>query len=162
MWMGLYGNRLKERPWLIPHPFREGSITDCILQLTQQGYSEEYPEHRGKGSFPAMITPAYQNAKKANELASDVSTTLGRPMKPQKQRRNETLKARLTETYTQINLLELSQNRLLALNFYPKRHLLLLFGLLCHIYLLPRRLTGTNYITHLRSIEASTDVGPAR
>ncbi|XP_070116883.1 nebulin-related-anchoring protein isoform X28 [Equus caballus] len=37
-----------------------------------QGYSEEYPEHRGKGSFPAMITPAYQNAKKANELASDI------------------------------------------------------------------------------------------
>ncbi|XP_074229691.1 nebulin-related-anchoring protein isoform X3 [Camelus bactrianus] len=37
-----------------------------------QGYSEEYGEHRGKGSFPAMITPAYQNAKKANELASDI------------------------------------------------------------------------------------------
>lgn len=40
---------------------------------------EEYEEHRGKGSFPAMITPAYQNAKKANELASDVSTSSGRP-----------------------------------------------------------------------------------
>ncbi|XP_045047452.2 nebulin-related-anchoring protein isoform X6 [Desmodus rotundus] len=37
-----------------------------------QGYLEEYAEHRGKGSFPAMITPAYQNAKKANELASDI------------------------------------------------------------------------------------------
>lgn len=34
---------------------------------------DEFEEHRGKGSFPAMITPAYQNAKKANELASDVS-----------------------------------------------------------------------------------------
>lgn len=34
---------------------------------------EEFEERRGKGSFPAMITPAYQNAKKANELASDVS-----------------------------------------------------------------------------------------
>lgn len=34
---------------------------------------DEYEEHRGKGSFPAMITPAYLNAKKANELASDVS-----------------------------------------------------------------------------------------
>ena len=41
---------------------------------------EEYAEHRGKGSFPAMITPAYQNAKKANELASDVSTASGQPM----------------------------------------------------------------------------------
>ncbi|XP_058400015.1 nebulin-related-anchoring protein isoform X2 [Diceros bicornis minor] len=37
-----------------------------------QGYSEEYAEQRGKGSFPAMITPAYRNAKKANELASDI------------------------------------------------------------------------------------------
>ncbi|XP_045047450.2 nebulin-related-anchoring protein isoform X5 [Desmodus rotundus] len=41
-------------------------------QYGQQGYLEEYAEHRGKGSFPAMITPAYQNAKKANELASDI------------------------------------------------------------------------------------------
>ncbi|XP_020843745.1 nebulin-related-anchoring protein isoform X2 [Phascolarctos cinereus] len=37
-----------------------------------QDYSEEYEEARGKGSFPAMITPAYLNAKKANELASDI------------------------------------------------------------------------------------------
>uniref|UniRef100_A0A6I8NTI5 Nebulin related anchoring protein n=1 Tax=Ornithorhynchus anatinus TaxID=9258 RepID=A0A6I8NTI5_ORNAN len=37
-----------------------------------QEYLEEFEEHRGKGSFPAMITPAYQNAKKANELASDI------------------------------------------------------------------------------------------
>uniref|UniRef100_A0A8B9BLK9 Nebulin related anchoring protein n=1 Tax=Anser brachyrhynchus TaxID=132585 RepID=A0A8B9BLK9_9AVES len=35
-------------------------------------YMDEYEERRGKGSFPAMITPAYQNAKKANELASDI------------------------------------------------------------------------------------------
>ena len=38
-----------------------------------QDYMDEYEEHRGKGSFPAMITPAYLNAKKANDLASDVS-----------------------------------------------------------------------------------------
>ncbi|KAK2530635.1 Nrap [Columba guinea] len=37
-----------------------------------QDYMDDYEEHRGKGSFPAMITPAYQNAKKANELASDI------------------------------------------------------------------------------------------
>lgn len=59
---------------------------------------ENYQEHRGKGSFPAMITPAYQNAKKANELASDVSTTLGRPTEPPQQRRNETLKTGLTQS----------------------------------------------------------------
>nr|XP_008268750.1 nebulin-related-anchoring protein isoform X2 [Oryctolagus cuniculus] len=41
-------------------------------QYGQQGYLEDYDEPRGKGSFPAMITPAYQNAKKANELISDV------------------------------------------------------------------------------------------
>uniref|UniRef100_A0A8U8BJZ9 Uncharacterized protein n=1 Tax=Geospiza parvula TaxID=87175 RepID=A0A8U8BJZ9_GEOPR len=39
---------------------------------TDVGYMDEFEERRGKGSFPAMITPAYQNAKKANELASDI------------------------------------------------------------------------------------------
>ncbi|XP_049501747.1 nebulin-related-anchoring protein isoform X3 [Panthera uncia] len=48
------------------------SSRECMGQYGQQGYLEEYEEHRGKGSFPAMITPAYQNAKKANELASDI------------------------------------------------------------------------------------------
>ncbi|XP_043453525.1 nebulin-related-anchoring protein isoform X10 [Prionailurus bengalensis] len=48
------------------------SSRECMDQYGQQGYLEEYEEHRGKGSFPAMITPAYQNAKKANELASDI------------------------------------------------------------------------------------------
>ncbi|XP_053306831.1 nebulin-related-anchoring protein isoform X1 [Spea bombifrons] len=37
-----------------------------------QDYLEEDEEYRGKGSFPAMITPAYLNAKKANEMASDI------------------------------------------------------------------------------------------
>ncbi|XP_011714444.2 nebulin-related-anchoring protein isoform X5 [Macaca nemestrina] len=51
----------------------EGMLTrECADQYGQQGYLEEYEEHRGKGSFPAMITPAYQNAKKAHELASDI------------------------------------------------------------------------------------------
>ncbi|KAM3912515.1 LOW QUALITY PROTEIN: nebulin-related-anchoring protein [Leptodactylus fuscus] len=35
-------------------------------------YTEDYEEQAGKGSFPALITPGYQIAKKANELASDV------------------------------------------------------------------------------------------
>ncbi|XP_072596179.1 nebulin-related-anchoring protein isoform X3 [Vulpes vulpes] len=48
------------------------STRECMDRYGQQGYLEEYQEHRGKGSFPAMITPAYQNAKKANELASDI------------------------------------------------------------------------------------------
>ncbi|XP_073650061.1 nebulin-related-anchoring protein isoform X4 [Tursiops truncatus] len=51
----------------------EGTLTkEYVDQYGQQDYSEEYGERRGKGSFPAMITPAYQNAKKANELASDI------------------------------------------------------------------------------------------
>ncbi|XP_008049334.1 nebulin-related-anchoring protein isoform X2 [Carlito syrichta] len=50
----------------------DGTFTrECVDQYGQ-AYSEEFEEHRGKGSFPAMITPAYQNAKKANELASDI------------------------------------------------------------------------------------------
>ncbi|KAM9051393.1 nebulin-related-anchoring protein [Megaptera novaeangliae] len=50
----------------------EGTLTKEYVDQYGQGYSEEYGEHRGKGSFPAMITPAYQNAKKASELASDI------------------------------------------------------------------------------------------
>ncbi|XP_057386401.1 nebulin-related-anchoring protein isoform X4 [Balaenoptera acutorostrata] len=56
-----------------PDAGTEGALTkEYVDQYGQQGYSEEYGEHRGKGSFPAMITPAYQNAKKASELASDI------------------------------------------------------------------------------------------
>ncbi|XP_032465199.1 nebulin-related-anchoring protein isoform X1 [Phocoena sinus] len=51
----------------------EDTLTkEYVDQYGQQDYSVEYGERRGKGSFPAMITPAYQNAKKANELASDI------------------------------------------------------------------------------------------
>ncbi|EDL94491.1 nebulin-related anchoring protein (predicted), isoform CRA_a [Rattus norvegicus] len=50
----------------------EGTMTKDSIDRCGQTYSEECEEHRGKGSFPAMITPAYQNAKKANELASDI------------------------------------------------------------------------------------------
>lgn len=41
--------------------------------VSQHAYTEEYEQQRGKGSFPAMITPGYQMAKKANDMASDVS-----------------------------------------------------------------------------------------
>ncbi|KAH0623739.1 hypothetical protein JD844_006832 [Phrynosoma platyrhinos] len=48
-----------------------GASKENIDQFGQD-YMDEYEEHRGKGSFPAMITPAYLNAKKANDLASDI------------------------------------------------------------------------------------------
>lgn len=48
-----------------------GSYAD--IASGQQEYTEEYEQQRGKGSFPAMITPAYQRAKRANQLASQVS-----------------------------------------------------------------------------------------
>ncbi|KAL1788490.1 nebulin-related-anchoring protein isoform X1 [Sigmodon hispidus] len=50
----------------------EGRIAKEGVDHYGQAYSEECDEPRGKGSFPAMITPAYRNAKKANELASDI------------------------------------------------------------------------------------------
>ncbi|XP_075830607.1 nebulin-related-anchoring protein isoform X8 [Microtus pennsylvanicus] len=50
----------------------EGGVTKECADQYGQVYSEECDEPRGKGSFPAMITPAYQNAKKANELVSDI------------------------------------------------------------------------------------------
>ena len=42
----------------------------------QIAYTEEYEQQRGKGSFPAMITPGYHLAKKAQENASNVSINL--------------------------------------------------------------------------------------
>lgn len=36
-------------------------------------YTEGYEQSKGKGSFPAMLTPAYEVAKKAGTLASSVS-----------------------------------------------------------------------------------------
>lgn len=48
-----------------------GSHAD--LGSDQQEYTEDYEQQRGKGSFPAMITPAYQRAKRASQLASQVS-----------------------------------------------------------------------------------------
>lgn len=47
----------------------------CYLDL-QVKYTEEYEQSKGKGSFPAMITPGYEMAKKANTLASNVSKTV--------------------------------------------------------------------------------------
>lgn len=53
----------------------DGGIVVCDSKyfFFQVRYTEAYEQQRGKGSFPAMITPAYQIAKRANELASDVS-----------------------------------------------------------------------------------------
>lgn len=45
----------------------------------QIAYTEEYEQQRGKGSFPAMITPGYHLAKKAQEIASNVSVNLYNP-----------------------------------------------------------------------------------
>lgn len=43
----------------------------CFVH-SQVKYTEEYEQSKGKGSFPAMITPGYEMAKKANTLASNV------------------------------------------------------------------------------------------
>ncbi|XP_068439400.1 nebulin-related-anchoring protein [Clinocottus analis] len=40
-------------------------------------YTEDYQQSKGKGSFPAMITPGYQSAKTANTLASSLEYKKG-------------------------------------------------------------------------------------
>ncbi|CAG12601.1 unnamed protein product, partial [Tetraodon nigroviridis] len=40
--------------------------------VSDYGYTEEYQHQRGKGSFPAHLTPGYKMSKKASELASDI------------------------------------------------------------------------------------------
>lgn len=42
----------------------------------QYAYTEEYEQQRGKGSFPAHLTPGYKVSKKATEQASDVSSKI--------------------------------------------------------------------------------------
>lgn len=59
---------------LVPVWYRVGSHAG--VGSDQQEYTEGYEDQRGKGSFPAMITPAYQRAKRANQLASQVSALL--------------------------------------------------------------------------------------
>lgn len=59
-------------------PLRSSSTTAVgrsiiPFPIFQVRYTEDGGQQRGKGSFPAMITPAYQIAKRAAELASDVS-----------------------------------------------------------------------------------------
>lgn len=44
----------------------------CFSSL-QYAYTEEYEQQRGKGSFPAHLTPGYMMSKKASEQASNVS-----------------------------------------------------------------------------------------
>lgn len=52
-------------------------ICDVMFYVDLQvKYTEEYEQSKGKGSFPAMITPGYEMAKKANTLASNVSKTV--------------------------------------------------------------------------------------
>lgn len=49
-------------------------IVNQLFFLSQYVYTEEYEQQRGKGSFPAHLTPGYKVTKKATELASDVSS----------------------------------------------------------------------------------------
>uniref|UniRef100_A0AAX7VD61 LIM zinc-binding domain-containing protein n=1 Tax=Astatotilapia calliptera TaxID=8154 RepID=A0AAX7VD61_ASTCA len=55
------------------HPEQNHSSSMHAIQHVSVKYTEEYEQSKAKGSFPAMITPGYQTAKKANTLASNVS-----------------------------------------------------------------------------------------
>ncbi|MEE6486836.1 hypothetical protein FKM82_014715 [Ascaphus truei] len=52
-------------------------VAQAQKTLSDLKYTEEYEQQKGKGSFPAMITPAYQSARKANNLASNVEYKRG-------------------------------------------------------------------------------------
>uniref|UniRef100_A0A672JG42 Nebulin-related anchoring protein n=1 Tax=Salarias fasciatus TaxID=181472 RepID=A0A672JG42_SALFA len=53
------------------------TLSHDSVRLWQVNYSENYEQTTGKGSFPAMITPGYQAAKKANTLASSLEYKKG-------------------------------------------------------------------------------------
>uniref|UniRef100_A0A3Q3EKD4 Nebulin-related anchoring protein n=1 Tax=Labrus bergylta TaxID=56723 RepID=A0A3Q3EKD4_9LABR len=50
----------------------EAAVAEAVHARENIAYTEEYEQQRGKGSFPAMITPGYSHAKKAQENASDL------------------------------------------------------------------------------------------
>uniref|UniRef100_A0A4W6C4P8 Nebulin-related anchoring protein n=1 Tax=Lates calcarifer TaxID=8187 RepID=A0A4W6C4P8_LATCA len=75
----------KKRPYCSVHNPRNNTFTSVYetpinINAKKQSkvkYTEEYEQSKGKGSFPAMITPGYQAAKKANTLASNLEYKKG-------------------------------------------------------------------------------------
>ncbi|XP_038136493.1 nebulin-related-anchoring protein isoform X1 [Cyprinodon tularosa] len=53
------------------------TMSEAQKTISDVKYKEEYEEAKGKGSFPAMITPGYKAVKNANTLASDVEYKKG-------------------------------------------------------------------------------------
>ncbi|KAM7370772.1 hypothetical protein PAMP_010293 [Pampus punctatissimus] len=53
------------------------TMSQAQKTISDVKYTEEYEQSKGKGSFPAMITPGYHTAKKANTLASNVEYKKG-------------------------------------------------------------------------------------
>ncbi|XP_007939799.1 nebulin-related-anchoring protein [Orycteropus afer afer] len=73
-WTG-YGEGNTWCPGALPDP-EIVRMVEARKSLGEE-YTEDSEQQRGKGSFPAMITPAYQRAKKANQLASQVEYKRG-------------------------------------------------------------------------------------
>uniref|UniRef100_A0A665VGR3 Nebulin-related anchoring protein n=2 Tax=Carangiformes TaxID=1489907 RepID=A0A665VGR3_ECHNA len=79
----------KKRPYCSVHNPRNNTFTSVYetpininakkqtKASSEVKYTEEYEQSKGKGSFPAMITPGYQAAKKANTLASSLEYKKG-------------------------------------------------------------------------------------
>ncbi|KAK7919568.1 hypothetical protein WMY93_010852 [Mugilogobius chulae] len=53
------------------------TVSQAQKNISDVKYTEEYEQSKGKGSFPALITPGYQAAKKANTLASNLEYKKG-------------------------------------------------------------------------------------
>ncbi|XP_057682974.1 nebulin-related-anchoring protein isoform X1 [Corythoichthys intestinalis] len=53
------------------------TMSQAQMNVSDVKYTEEYEQSKGKGSFPALITPGYQVAKNANTLASDLEYKKG-------------------------------------------------------------------------------------
>ncbi|XP_037134487.1 nebulin-related-anchoring protein isoform X1 [Syngnathus acus] len=53
------------------------TMSQAQTNLSDVKFMEEYEQTKGKGSFPALITPGYQTAKTANTLASNLEYKKG-------------------------------------------------------------------------------------
>ncbi|CAL8259772.1 unnamed protein product [Arctogadus glacialis] len=67
----------EQQTWCSGTVMNQDMVSVSQKTISDVNYVEDFNESKGKGSFPALITPGYQTAKNANMLASNVEYKKG-------------------------------------------------------------------------------------
>ncbi|XP_059892423.1 nebulin-related-anchoring protein isoform X3 [Gadus macrocephalus] len=67
----------EQQTWYSGTVMNQDMVSVSQKTISDVNYVEDFNESKGKGSFPALITPGYQTAKNANMLASNVEYKKG-------------------------------------------------------------------------------------